>query len=71
MPSGGAFSGVLAASPAGQLTQCITQYVTLKIEVAVQPLPSSSREEGDWPCSPKDERVMTMATSLPSLVKSC
>ena len=31
----------------------------------------SSREEGEWPSSSKNEMNMTMAIFLPSLVQSC
>jgi len=33
-------------------------------------MPSSSREEGVWPSSPKKERVMAMVIFLPSLVQT-
>ena len=35
------------------------------------PMPSPSEEEGVYPSSPREERVITMATFLPSSVESC
>ena len=34
-------------------------------------MPSSSREEGVWPSSPKNERVMIMVISFHTSVESC